>query len=71
VISNYRMLLAGPNPLCKLGGILAQNNQPFEMLAYFQALGTALEGIYTLSEANAIPPQKRRPPLQKSRGQGK
>ena len=51
VISNFRILLAGPNPLGKLGGLYAANDdQALAVLAYFQALGTALEGTYTAGE---------------------
>jgi RNA polymerase sigma factor (sigma-70 family) len=54
VISNFRILLAGPNPLGKLGGLAAGKGDGNEMLvglAYFQALGTALEGTYRAGEA--------------------
>jgi hypothetical protein len=53
VISNFRMLLAGPNPLGKLGGLMAQGGQdkPLAALAYFQALGAAIEGTYSAPEA--------------------
>jgi RNA polymerase sigma factor (sigma-70 family) len=44
VITNFRMLLAGPNPLGKLGALAGQKE--FAVLAYFQALGTAFEGTY-------------------------
>lgn len=48
-ILNYRILLAGPNPLGKLGGLAAGNsNEAFAAIAYFQALGTAIEGSYTV-----------------------
>ena len=46
IISNFRILLAGPNPLGKLGGLVAGKNE-LAPLAYFQALSTALEGTYT------------------------
>lgn len=52
VISNFRILLAGPNPLGKAGGLLMQkNDNALIVLAYFQALGTALEGTYTAPDA--------------------
>jgi hypothetical protein len=54
VISNFRILLSGPNPLGKLGGLFAAKNESNGMvagLAYFQALGTALEGTYKAGEA--------------------
>src|SRR5919199_5812899 len=46
VISNFRMLLAGPNPLGKLGGLASQDGA-LAALSYFQALGAAVEGTYT------------------------
>jgi RNA polymerase sigma factor (sigma-70 family) len=51
VISNFRMLLTGPNPLGKLGGIFAaKDDKALAGLAYFQALGIALEGTYKAGE---------------------
>jgi RNA polymerase sigma factor (sigma-70 family) len=71
VISNFRMLLAGPNPFGKLGGILGNNNQePLVVLAYFQALGTAIEGTYTAVDPKEKQPPAKRPLFQKSRGLG-
>ena len=49
-ISNYRILLAGPNPLGKYGAI--------ELLGpagYAMAIGTAIEGTYTRADAEAKP----------------
>ncbi len=55
VISDFRILLSGPNPLGKLGGLAAANNDNGNSmlagLAYFQVLGTALEGTYKSGEA--------------------
>lgn len=52
-ILNYRILLAGPNPLGKLGGLAAgQGNEAFAAIAYFQAIGTAIEGSYTVVDAD-------------------
>src|SRR5262245_23054521 len=60
VISHFRMLLAGPNPLGKLGGLAVQkNNEALGLLAYFQALGTAFEGTYTADDAKAAPDRRR------------
>jgi len=60
VVSNVRILLAGPNPLGKIGGFLDKSNEPFVLfLAYFQALGAALEGTYTATDGKAVPPMKR------------
>jgi len=55
VISNFRILLSGPNPLGKLGGLIAAKDDPTlagmaYVLAYFQALGTAMEGTYKAGE---------------------
>jgi hypothetical protein len=73
VISNFRMLLAGPNPFGKLGGIVAasgNNQEALVVLAYFQALGTAIEGTYTAADPKEKQPPTKRPLFQKSRGQG-
>jgi RNA polymerase sigma factor (sigma-70 family) len=71
VISNFRMLLAGPNPLGKLGGIVANGpNELFAALSYFQVLSTALEGTFTASDGKAAPPPRKRPGLQKPAGRG-
>jgi hypothetical protein len=63
VISNFRILLAGPNPLGKVGGI-ALGDLGIGVAA-FQALGTALEGTYTAGEAKEKPPLNRRPLFRK------
>jgi RNA polymerase sigma factor (sigma-70 family) len=70
VISDYRILLAGPNPLGKLGGLAAKdtNNKELMMLSYFQALGTAIEGTYTAADAKENPPSNKRQPI-RPRGQ--
>jgi RNA polymerase sigma factor (sigma-70 family) len=49
IISNFRILLAGPNPLGKVGGLVAAK-EVFAALIPFQALGTALEGTYTAQD---------------------
>jgi RNA polymerase sigma factor (sigma-70 family) len=72
VISNYRILLAGPNPLGKLGGVFAGqngNDNAFFVLAGFQALGTAIEGTYTAPDAKDKPAPSR-PLFPKLRGRG-
>jgi hypothetical protein len=65
VISNFRILLAGPNPLGKLGGLAGagggSGNEAFVALAAFQALGTALEGTYTAADARERPAPGKRP----------
>jgi RNA polymerase sigma factor (sigma-70 family) len=71
IISNYRILLAGPNPLGKVGGLTAathQGNEAFAALAYFQALGVALEGTYTTPDAKEKAAPTKRPLFMKSRG---
>jgi RNA polymerase sigma factor (sigma-70 family) len=69
IITNYRILLAGPNPLGKVGGMLATNGgeEMFGILAYFQAVGTAIEGTYLSTDTKEKPvpvdrPRFRRPP---------
>ena len=65
IISNYRILLAVPNPLGKLGGLAMANGNnggdQLAVLAYFQAIGTAIEGTYTSPDAKDRPVQKQRP----------
>src|SRR5262249_28984472 len=69
VINNYRILLAGPNPLGKLGGVILDEEVGFA-LAAFQALGTALEGTYTTGDAKEKAPLNNRPMFPKSGGRG-
>jgi RNA polymerase sigma factor (sigma-70 family) len=70
IISNFRMLLAGPNPLGKLGGLAlgANNSEATVVLAAFQALGTAVEGTYSAPGAKEKPPSDRRPLFRKPAG---
>ena len=67
-ILNYRILLAGPNPLGKLGGLATgKSNDALAAIAYFQAIGTAIEGSYTATDPDKekeIP--KKRPITSKS-----
>jgi RNA polymerase sigma factor (sigma-70 family) len=73
VITNFRMLLAGPNPLGKLGGLMGAgggNDAALVVLTYFQALGTAIEGTYNAADGKEKLPPTRRPFFQKSRGVG-
>src|SRR5262249_39971148 len=46
VIANFRALLAGPNPLGKVGGLVApgRGDEALEILSYFQALALVMEG---------------------------
>jgi hypothetical protein len=69
IISNFRMMLAGPNPLGKLGALGFQD-RGLAVLAYFQALGAAIEGTYTLSDAKGKQAPSRRPLFLKPRGPG-
>jgi RNA polymerase sigma factor (sigma-70 family) len=66
VITNFRILLAGPNPLGKLGGLLA--SEPGLILASFQALGVALEGTYTAGDEREKALQRKRGNLPKFGG---
>jgi hypothetical protein len=66
ILSNFRILLAGPNPFGKLGGVLGGNNE-LAPLAYFQALSTALEGTYIADDKDR-PTPNRRSPFFKPRG---
>jgi RNA polymerase sigma factor (sigma-70 family) len=74
VIGNFRMLLAGPNPFGKLGGILAANGsgnqEVLVVLSCFQALGTAIEGTYAAFDPKEKQSPTKRPLFQKSRGLG-
>jgi RNA polymerase sigma factor (sigma-70 family) len=53
VITNFRMLLAGPNPLGKAGGLVA--GEGGAVLIGFQALGTAFEGTYAMDDGKEKP----------------
>jgi hypothetical protein len=65
-ILNYRTLLAGPNPLGKLGGILGGSKE-FGVLSYFQAISVAVEGTYT-SDAEPRDKPKAKPIIRKPIG---
>ncbi|HZV03824.1 MAG TPA: sigma-70 family RNA polymerase sigma factor [Gemmataceae bacterium] len=60
VISNFRILLAGPNPLGKLGGLVGGLESELALLAYFQGLGLALEGTYNSDDVKEKTPAKKR-----------
>jgi RNA polymerase sigma factor (sigma-70 family) len=66
VISNFRMFLAGPNPLGKVGGFVA-GGMGVGLLA-FQALGTAIEGTYTVPDGKEKLSRDRRPFFLRSKG---
>jgi hypothetical protein len=68
VISNYRILLSGPNPLGKVGGIAL--GEAGIMVAACQALGTAFEGTYTAVDAREKATPNNRPILPRSGGRG-
>src|SRR5262249_45269296 len=70
IITNYRILLAGPNPLGKVGGMMAKDgaNEALGMLAYFQAVGTAIEGTYLSADAKGKPVPVDRPRFRGPRG---
>lgn len=64
-IHNFRMLLAGPNPLGKLGGALGVEGGVGTALAAFSALGVAVEGSYTAADAKEKEAPKARPTFKK------
>jgi hypothetical protein len=53
-ITNFRMLAAGPNPLGKLGGLLAKDEN-LQFLSYCQILSTAMEGTYLAGNSKEKP----------------
>ncbi|HEY2784935.1 MAG TPA: sigma-70 family RNA polymerase sigma factor [Fimbriiglobus sp.] len=62
-IQNFRILLAGPNPLGKLGGFAAAGqSEAIGALAYFQAIGSAVEGTYASVDAEKEAPKQRSAP---------
>jgi hypothetical protein len=61
IILNYRALLAGPNPLGKLGGLIGGGDKGVAALSYFQALGMAIEGTYTAGPAEPRDKRKAKP----------
>jgi RNA polymerase sigma factor (sigma-70 family) len=67
IISNFRMLLSGPNPLGKVGGAVA--GAAGYVVLGFQALGTAIEGTYTATDGKEKPAPVKRPVFMKPRGQ--
>jgi hypothetical protein len=67
-ILNYRMLLAGPNPLGKLGGIIGGGDSGLAVLSYFQAIGVAMEGTYTADEGENRDKSKSKPIIRKPVG---
>jgi hypothetical protein len=64
-ILNYRTLLAGPNPLGKLGGLVGGGDSGLAVLSGFQAIGIAIEGTYTASEPEAREKPKTKPLIRK------
>jgi hypothetical protein len=59
ILSNFRILMSGPNPLGKVGGF-ALGEAGIAVIA-MQALGTALEGTYYAPEARDKPAPSKRP----------
>jgi RNA polymerase sigma factor (sigma-70 family) len=72
VITNFRMLLAGPNPLGKAGGFLSKDGKDGALLvlAGFQALGTAVEGTYLADDGKERATPARPKTFLKPRGEG-
>jgi hypothetical protein len=66
IISNFRMLLSGPNPLGKVGGFVGGKEVGI-VVTGFQALGTAIEGTYTASDGKEKPAPAKRPLFTKPR----
>jgi RNA polymerase sigma factor (sigma-70 family) len=66
VISNFRALLSGPNPLGKVGGIAL--GEMGIAVAACQALGTAIEGTYSTSDGKERAAPGKRPLFLKPRG---
>jgi RNA polymerase sigma factor (sigma-70 family) len=72
VITHFRMLLAGPNPLGKVGGLLSKDGREsgLAVLAGFQALGTAIEGTYVADDGKERATPARPKTFLKPRGEG-
>jgi RNA polymerase sigma factor (sigma-70 family) len=70
-IHNFRMLLAGPNPMGKMGLMAALGGEGGDqgvamLLGGAQAVGVAVEGSYTAADATEKAPPKARPMFRKS-----
>ena len=59
VIQNYRILLAGPNPLTRAGPVVGDLDEIGAVLLYFQAIGVAMEGTYRTADADNPAPTAR------------
>jgi hypothetical protein len=66
ILSNFRILMSGPNPLGKVGGF-ALGEAGIAVIA-MQALGTALEGTYYSPDAKDKPAPSKRPLFMKPPG---
>jgi RNA polymerase sigma factor (sigma-70 family) len=55
VITNFRMLLCGPNPLGKVGALVAGSHNELAPLGFFQALAI-VEGSYTAADGKEKEP---------------
>jgi hypothetical protein len=64
-VLNYRTLLAGPNPLGKLGGLVGSGDSGLGVLSYFQAIGVAIEGTYTADDGENRDRPKQKPAVRK------
>jgi hypothetical protein len=63
----FRTLLAGPNPLGKLGGLLG-GDSGLGVLGYFQAISLAVEGTYTAGEPEPRDKPRAKPIIRKPTG---
>ncbi|QJW94042.1 hypothetical protein [Frigoriglobus tundricola] len=64
-ILNYRALLAGPNPLGKIGGVIGGGDNGLAVLSGFQAFAVAIEGTYTAGETDSRDKPKTKPVIRK------
>lgn len=67
-IHNFRMLLAGPNPLSKVAIAHDGAREVVGLLMYFQAVGVAVEGSYTAADVKEKEAPKARPTFKKPVG---
>ncbi|HVK16483.1 MAG TPA: sigma-70 family RNA polymerase sigma factor [Fimbriiglobus sp.] len=64
-IHNFRMLLAGPNPLGKVAAVAGDLREAAGLLMYFQAVGVAVEGSYAAADAKEKETPRARPTFKK------
>jgi hypothetical protein len=65
-ILNFRTLLAGPNPLGKVGGVVGGGDSGLAVLSAFQTISVALEGTYVASEPDSRDKPRAKPVGSKS-----